>query len=71
MHEHSHTTFHRTSNRELAGAEQRHVTEADAARGRGRKRAREVVGRREDDRHDVVVIDVIAIDHLFAIGATP
>src|ERR671923_1335503 len=45
---------------QLAGAEQRHVAEAERAGGQRRELAAEVVGRGEDDGDELVVLDVVA-----------
>src|SRR3954468_18971064 len=52
-----HDRRHGSGNRDLAGAEQRDVAEADATRGFRRERAREIFGGREQDADQVVVRD--------------
>ena len=49
---------------QLAGAQQRDVTQPDAAGRRGRELRRQVVGGGEDDAHDVVVLELVASEEL-------
>ena len=49
---------------ELAGADQRHVAEAELTRGVGRELADEVAGRGEDDRDEVVDHQVVGRHHV-------
>ena len=49
---------------ELPSAQQRDVTQPDAAGGGGRELRRQVVGGGEDDAHDVVVLELVAGEEL-------
>ena len=49
---------------ELPGAEQRDVAEPQCPGGRGGELGGDVVGRGEDDAHEVVVGDLVALQHL-------
>ena len=51
--------------RDLGGAQERHVAQTDHPRCGGGKGRREVGGHGEDDADQVVVIDVVAAEHLF------
>ena len=57
------TRRHRTLDRDLARAHQRHAAQAHPARGlRGERRA-EIVGDREQDADQVVLLDGVALEH--------
>ncbi len=48
---------------ELAGADERNVTEAGVARCGRRECRMQIVGGREQDTDDVLVVDAVAFDH--------
>jgi hypothetical protein len=65
MHEHSDRVLHPVDDAELARAEQRHVAQTEGTRcGRG-ELGREVVGGSEDNADQLVVVDVVALEHGF------
>ncbi len=64
MHQHTDRVRHPVHDAELPGAQQRHITKAERAGRGGRELGGEIVGRGEDDAHEIIVRDGIAFEHL-------
>ena len=65
MHQHTDAERSCPSDIELACTDKRNIAEPNVASSRSREHRMDVVGRREEHANDVVVIDAVALDHLF------
>ncbi len=64
VHQDTDAALRGTGDVELASADHGHVAQADGARRSGREQRVHVVGSREHDTHQVVVVDPVAGEHL-------
>jgi hypothetical protein len=65
MHQYADAERSCPSDIEFAGTDERNIAEPDVASSRGREHRMDVVGRSEENADDVVMLDAIALDHLF------
>ena len=64
VHQHANRARRSANDVELPGTEQRNIAEAERTRRSGRELRAEIIGRGEDDADELVVIHIIAVQHL-------